>query len=321
MENDYLELPPAPKKRSAKKLLLVALSAILGGVFLFSAWTKTEPSTQYFEYIIGAQVHLPPAIAAIAARFFIGLEAALGLMLIVSVFGYRRWVLKASIALIVVFSIHLIYLLFAQGNDVNCGCMGNVAPMSPLASLAKNAGILAALFILLKWHRTDDGPVLNIASFPVAASIIAIPFFLYPIQKQLTMPLTKLYTTTRSQHPMQELRKGKHILCFMSLTCSHCRDAATIIAKMKKDNPALPFYFALAGGNDSTRAELFHDFLSETKANNVPYHFLSKEDFGDMIKLSGSDGVPVMMWMQDTTVIRKITVNDLNQKEIEEWLR
>ena len=312
---------PEKEKVTLKKVLLIILSAIVGAVFIFSAWSKTEPSTQYFEYVISSQLHLSQTFAAIVARFFIGLEAALGLLLLVNIFGYKRWVIKSCITLLIIFSIHLVYLLLAHGNDINCGCMGNVAPMSPAVSLLKNAGLVAALLVISKWHKTDDGPVLNIISFPVAAIIIAVPFFLYPIQKQLSMPLSRLYTTKLSQHPVEELRKGKHILCFMSLGCKHCRNAAGIIAAMKRNNPALPFYFALAGGSDSTRAERFQDFLAETKADNIPYHFLGEKDFIDMVKLSGSDGVPVMMWMQDTIVIRKINEDELNQKEIEQWLK
>jgi hypothetical protein len=321
MEPEIISPDTEKEKVTFKKVLLIILSAIVGAVFIFSAWSKTEPSTQYFEYVISSQLHLPQLYAAIAARFFIGLEAALGLLLLVNIFGYRRWVIKSCIALLIIFSIHLAYLLLAHGNDINCGCMGSVAPMSPIVSLLKNAGLILALIILSKWHKTDDGPILNMASFPVAAIIIAVPFFVYPMQKQLSLPLSRLYTTTLSQHPVEELRKGKHILCFMSLGCKHCRKAAGVIAVMKKNNPALPFYFALAGGSDSTRVERFHDFLAETKANNIPYHFLGEKDFIDMVKLSGSDGVPVMMWMQDTTVIRKINVDELNQKEIEQWLK
>lgn len=320
MEHEIIPPLPAKEKMSFKKILLLILSAITGAVFLFSAWSKTEPSTQYFEYVINSQLHVPQLYAAIAARFFIGLEAALGLLLLISIFGYRRWVIKCCIGLLIIFSMHLCYLLIAQGNDINCGCMGNIAPMSPAVSLLKNALLIAVLVILLKRYKTDDGPVLNMASFPVAAVITALPFFLYPIRQQIVMPLTRLYTTTQSQHPVMELRKGKHILCFMSLSCKHCRKAAGIIAAMKKDNPQLPFYFALASGSDSTRDERFRDFLAETKATDIPYHFLGEKDFVDMIQLSGSDGVPVILWMQDTTVIRKLNSGELNQKEIEQWL-
>ncbi len=298
---------------------MILLSAAIGCLFLFSAYAKTEP-VAYFEYTISNQIHLSQQLAALLARFFIGLEAALGLLLLLSILGWRRWVLYSCLYLLLLFTLHLFYLLLTQGNDVNCGCMGNIVPMSPAMSILKNAGLIVAVSVLLKWHRPQDGVVLNIASFPVAAIIIAVPFFIYPMQRQLQMPLSKLYTTTKSEHPVTELRHGKHILCFMSLSCPHCRDAAKAIAAMKKDNPALPFYFALSGGTDSTRAERFAEFLAATKAQDIPYHFLAPEDFVDMVHASGSGGVPVILWMQDTTVVRKIDVPALNQKEIEHWI-
>lgn len=304
------------------KVFLVILSVIIGALFLFSAWAKTEPSPAYFEYVISSQLPVSAQLAALTARFFIGLEAALGLLLMVNVLGYKRWTLKASLLLLVVFSFHLIYLLFSQGNDVNCGCMGNVAPMTPAMSLLKNAGLIAALLLLLKYYKPNDGAVLNIATFPIAMIIMAVPFFLFPIEKQKTMPLSKLYNSKDSEQPKTELRRGKHVLCFMSLSCKHCREAAKLMQQMKTENPALPFYFALSSGSsDSTRAERFADFIADTKATDIPYHFVSKEDFMDMIKYSGSDGVPVILWMRDTTVIRKVSIPELNKKELEEWLK
>lgn len=311
--------PDQKETISGKKIVLLLLSLITGGVFIFSAWSKTNP-VQYFEYIISSQLHFSQNIAAILARFFIGLEAALGLLLSISVLGHRRWVLKACLALLVLFSLHLIYLLLSQGNDINCGCMGNIAPMSPALSLLKNAGLIAAILVLIRWHHTEDSSVLNIATIPMAAIIIAVPFVLFPVKQPLVLPLTQLYTTKESEHPQVELRKGKHILCFMSLSCKHCRHAAGIIAKMKKNNPSLPFYFALAGGADSTRQERFNDFLRETQVKDIPYHFMGQKDFVDMIRAAGSEGVPVLLWMQDTTVVRKVGGNELNQKEIENWL-
>lgn len=323
MENEEWDNPnPGPdikKKTSAQKIMLILLSAAIGALFIFSALTKLLP-IQYFEYIISSQLHIPQQPAAWMARFFIGLEGVLGILLLLNIYGSRRWVLKACLVLLLIFCVHLLYLLISQGNDVNCGCMGNVAPMSPGISLLKNAALIAGLLLLIRWHKPEDGPVLNMAAYPVALIIIAVPFFVFPVQKQLKMPLSKLYTTAKSEHPVLELRKGKHILCLMSLSCTHCRKAAGMIAEMKQNNPALPFYFALAAGSDSTRAERFADFLKETKAKDIPYHFLGKDDFIDMVQLSGSDGVPVILWLQDTTVVRKMNGSELNQKEIENWI-
>lgn len=302
------------------KILLIILSALIGIIFIFSAWSKTYP-IQYFEYIIESQLHFSHLLSAIAARFFIGLEGAIGILMLINIYGFRRWILKACLLLLIIFSAHLVYLLIAQGNEVNCGCMGSVAPMSPIVSLLKNAGLIIGVAILLKWHKNDDGLILNVASFIVTDIIIAVPFFLFPIESQLSLPLSKLYAPTAFEQPVQELRKGKHVLSFMSLSCTHCRHAAGIMAKMKRKDPALPFYFILAGGEDSTRAPLLRDFMQETKADNVPHHFMSQKDFVDMINMTGSYGVPVILWMQDTTIIRKVGISEVDAKEIEAWLK
>ncbi len=109
----------------------------------------------------------------------------------------------------------------------------------------------------------------------------------------------------------------------MSLTCSHCRDAAKIITAMKRKNAFLPFYiiFGDSNGSDSAKAEKLTDFMTETGADNIPYHFISQKDFVDMVHLSGSDGVPSIFWMKDTTIIRKISIPELNLAETEEWLK
>jgi hypothetical protein len=303
-----------------RKALLISLSVILGAIFIFSAWTKTNPNLQLFEFTIKSQVHLSKQLSAILARFFIGVEGALGLLLVANIFGYRRWVLKACVALLIVFSIHLLYLLISHGNDVNCGCMGDTVPMTPVESLLKNVGLLAGFLVLLKWYKTSDGALLDFGSFILGGIIVAVPFVIFPFTKETQMPLSKLYTTTRSEHPTVELRKGKHILCFMSLTCSHCRDAARKIAILKKENPTLPFYFAFAAGSDSTRAERFKDFQASTKFKDIPYHFVEQKDFVDMMHAAGNNGVPVILWMQDTTAVRNVNLDELNMPDLNAWL-
>ena len=302
------------------KIFLILLSVLIGGFFVFSAYSKTEP-VQYFEYTISSQLHLPWNISALLARFFIGLELALGLLMIVNVSGYRRWVLKVSLAMLILFSLHLILLWITQGNDVNCGCMGRIAPMSPLASLLKNIALIAGIGLLLRFYKNKDGMLLNILTIPVSLILIVIPFFIFPLKQQRSLPLSRLYAADQREQPRTDLRHGRHILCFMSLSCSHCRDAAKIITAMKQKNPFLPYYIIFASGNDSTRSERLADFMADTKADNIPYHFVGQEDFVELIRLSGGDGVPSIFWMKDTTIIRKISIPELNLAETEEWLK
>jgi hypothetical protein len=90
----------------------------IGGLFLYSAYAKLFPTIQAFEYNIASQLHLSYMTAAIAARFFIALEAALGSLIALHFFGGGKSVLKAAFALIVVFSIYLVWLWVKMGDNV-----------------------------------------------------------------------------------------------------------------------------------------------------------------------------------------------------------
>jgi hypothetical protein len=307
-------------KISLAKVLLFILSLALGAFFIFSAYTKTIP-IGYFEYTISSQLHVTHRLAAIAARFFIGLEAALGLLMLISVYGRRKWILKICLGLLIVFSLHLLILWITRGNDVNCGCMGNIAPMSPAVSILKNIGLIIGVLILIKFGRAESGILHDILGAFLILLLITVPFFVFPVKDQLTLPLSKLYQL-KEDKPTMELRKGKHVLCLMSLTCRHCRHAAGIIHQMRAKNPALPFYFIFPhADNDSLELLELNDFMHETKDQAIPHSFLEYKSFVKLLRTAGEDGVPAIFWMQDSTVVRKISIPELNQKELEQWLK
>jgi len=124
--------------RLASKILLIILSVATGGLFLYSAWTKVLP-IQPFEYTMVEYLHLPWLVATVAARLLVGLEAALGGLVVLHLFGRNKLILKAAFAMVVVLSAYLVWLWSTAGDNVNCGCFGDAIWMSPSASLIKNA--------------------------------------------------------------------------------------------------------------------------------------------------------------------------------------
>lgn len=310
--------------KQQNKILVAVLSILIGLFFIFSAWSKTTPNLQYFETIIHQQLGLSDLIAALSARFFIGLEAALGIMLVINVFGSKKWVLKACILLLIVFSIHLLILWISQGSEVDCGCMGSIVSMNPWVSLIKNMVLLLLVGILHKKSEEEHNIYNQVLCLIVTLVIIAAPFVLYPMGPR-NLPLSLLYASEIQDQPAQELRKGQHILCFMTLTCPHCRHAATLINEINEEHPGLPFYILFPKvEDDSLQAMQLADFEAETKIHNLPYSFIPREQFGEMIKAAGEDGVPTMLWMTDTTINRKMEIPDLEQresilKEMEHW--
>lgn len=312
------------KKRFS--ILWIILSILLGAFFIFSAWSKTRPNLQYFEFTIRSQIGLSDWLSAVAARFFIGLEAALGLMMLLCVYGRKKWVLKVCIALLIIFSIHLILLWIRSGSNVDCGCMGLIVKMNPWVSLIKNIVLIALVALLLRYTTAEKNNYNHILSIIVTLIIIAVPFVIYPIGIQ-NVPLSTLYASSQPEQPKEELRSGKHIVCFMSLTCPHCRDAATLIHEIHLTHPDIPFYFFFPHEDNDTIQKLkLNDFMQHTKATGIPYSFIKINTFLGILKAAGQDGVPTMLWMKDSSVARQMTIPDLEDttliiNEMKTWLK
>ena len=117
------------------------------------------------------------------------------------------------------------------------------------------------------------------------------------------MNLDTLYTSTDIQKPVVDLRKGKHIIAFMSLTCRHCKVAAYKIHILNKQHPEIPFYFILNG--DEKKLQSFFD---ETKSENIPHMILNGERF---IRLAGYN-MPSIVFLNNSIVDKK--TNYLNLK-------
>src|SRR5690606_17890883 len=156
-------------------------------------------------------------------------------------------------------------------NGWNCGCFGETYKMKPSAGILKNIillGITAVLWVIypIKPYKFSFWIALLIA-----ISAIAVPFITSPVglgtnpeKVHEKIDLNPLYKLT--ELPSIDLRTGKHIVSFMSLTCPHCKKAASLLHIIKKQHPDFPIYFVLVG-----KDEYLNDFFKETKANEIPY--------------------------------------------------
>ncbi len=305
--------------RRTYKYLLIILSLIIGCVFLYSAYTKLFP-IQRFEYTMVDTVHLPWLAAALAARLFIGFEAALGMLILTHFYGYRKWGLKAALALLILFSIYLIYLWVTQGNNVNCGCFGDDIWMSPSASLIKNILLIAGLGLLIRFHHGWRFSKSNMVSMGVVVVLLVLPFILFALpstqpewlgKNKYKLDLSSLYASDKKDSPSTNLATGKHILAFFSPTCTHCQMAAYKMHLMKTDDTALPFFFVIGGTHN------IQNFWDKTHASGMPFTRLSQDPF---IHLAGTSW-PAIYFVDNDTVVAKANYVTLSQVQIENWLQ
>ena len=305
-----------------KKIAFSFICALLGGVFIFSAYTKLYP-IEPFEYTfvdLGiCNWHLAPFIA----RLLIALEFLIGALLILNI-ALKRFTYKLGVITLLVFCIYLVLQLIISGNKGNCGCFGTTIYMSPLKALLKNIlmlGLFVALFIFHKGF--GYGRFSKLIVIIVSLTSIALPFILNPVELDYSeayltkpennseLPLDTLYNKAYLNSPPKELSKGKHIISFMSLTCPHCRIAAKKIHILNEKNPAIPFYFVLNGENDRLQA-----FFDDTHTENIPYCMLKGKSF---VYLAGL-ALPTIYLINNSKVEHEVNYITLDQQEIEKWL-
>lgn len=293
---------------SAKSIIGFILLLLLSGTFIFSAVAKfitIEP----FEWTF-MDMGLPNSMAFFLARFFIGFEFLLALFMLAH-FYLKKFTYPITILFLVAMTIYLFILLATKGNNVDCGCFGDALPMSPLVSILKNVILLAVTFLLSKIYPVKPYRFQGILSVIGGAAMMAIPFVFVPYsQKPSPINMDALYKNSANQ-PSVELRKGKHLVAFLSLGCPHCRHAAKIFKDIKAEDNETPIFMILKGSPTDT-AEFFND----TKANKVP-HFVYNNS-PEFIKMAGQF-VPSIYWVNNSIKERKVTYIQLNTELLKNW--
>ena len=294
-------------------LLLLALAAL----FIWSGWTKLrtlEPFTWSFLDI------LPISLtgASILAHLAIGLEWTIGAWLAAQLY-LRRFTYKATIALLLLLTIYLAVLIIRQGNNGNCGCFGEWLYMRPAAGIWKNVVLLAIVALLYFLYPSRPYRGQNWVALVLVIAAFTVPFVLRPVVLYGSgevvhegINLDPVYALAKPA-PSEELRKGKHIICFFSTTCPHCRKGAYLVQILHRQYPELPLFMVLSGG-----AGMEEDFLLETKSTAVPHTLLM-----NMNAFSALAGryVPAIFWVNNSVIERKTYFTELEPAAIKAWLR
>jgi len=99
-------------------------------------------------------------LAPYFSRILIGIEFALGFLMLSNHF-LKRITIPATVGLLSVFIIHLSYVTFLSGgNSGNCGCFGELIPMTPIEAIIKN--IIAVGLLIWLWKISEDDKKSNI---------------------------------------------------------------------------------------------------------------------------------------------------------------
>jgi thiol-disulfide isomerase/thioredoxin len=124
------------------------------------------------------------------ARLILALEIAIGIGVLTSHY-MRRLVLPVTIGLLVAFCIHLSWQIAVFGNNGNCGCFGQLIPMTPLEALIKNIITIAlALWLWRKLkpdNRTSNRLMVPFAIYGLSALFMFAAFPFCPCEKETSV--------------------------------------------------------------------------------------------------------------------------------------
>ncbi len=305
------------------RIAAIILSILLGGVFLFSAYTKLYP-IEPFEYTFVDLGVATWSTAPFIARLLIGLEFACGALLIIQ-FRQRRFTLPIVAGLLVIFCIYLAGIIIARGNSGNCGCFGEYLTMTPLEAIAKNVGLLLMCGLIYVMGAPVEIRYMKYLAAALCIVGLGLPFILNVVDLQSSknlqpeavnykVPLDVLYESKnpKNTRPAIELRHGRYIIAYLSLTCPHCRIAAQKIHVLHKVNPSIPFYLVMNG-----KQELYEPYIKNYGLEDVPHQIFFGPD--EYISMAGPK-LPQILWVNNSVVEKKSGYFQLNEKTIEDWL-
>jgi hypothetical protein len=214
-----------------------------------------------------------------------------------------------------VYSAYLIWLMVDRGNNANCGCFGNDLQMTPLQGLLKNAVIgLTSLWLLYQSPHVSVSKRQRIFIAVILTFGMAAPFVLYKIdfpektiidgREVQEIKLHLLYENTETNAVPWDLRKGKMIIMFGTLTCDRCIMTMNKLEVIKQQYPELPIYAILNGDE-----EKLEPFRKATQLKYIPYTIFNGGE--TLVRVCGNQ-FPRVFLVEDSYILSVLDYTELN---------
>lgn len=267
----------------SKRQLVWGIRILVSALFILSALAKLYPSPVMgiaaFETKYLGAIGVDGGFAKVVSRLLIGFEISLAILLLLPYY-LKKIVLPTTISLLSIFSIHLLVQVI-NGEASNCGCFGELIPMTPLEALIKNIltiGILVLPLTLFK-DFIDETRKIN----PLVVTGLSSSLLMFVLLPQSSSEITGSDVNNKESKYSKyfdDISEGNKLLCFFSPTCEHCMETGKQITALKNKYPGLipevRILFMDESDNGSVNEiNAFFEFIG-TKYN---YKVLSIEDF------------------------------------------
>jgi hypothetical protein len=281
------------------------IRVLVSALFLLSAFAKLYPTPMYGITKVFEEGQLIPmgfseGLAPYLSRFIIAIEFFIAFAILQRNY-LKKLVIPTSILMLIIFSLHLAYSIFL-GDSENCGCFGELIPMSPLQALIKNIITLGVLGFLYK--NTPDDKENSCSKLSIQfLSVLLLMFAFLPVQ---TVGKNKRVSEF-SEYVVSDIdiNDGKKILCFFDAGCEHCMDAAKSLNQLSDSIAYFPEMHIIFSDSEADRIPEFFKYVGREYSHQVLPFNNDDAAINSYLEILGYDyGNPAVIYLDNGNQIR-----------------
>jgi len=293
---------------------------LISALFLLSAIAKLYPAPLYGITKVFEEGQLIPMgfsadFAPFLSRLIIGFEFFIAFAILQSHY-IKKLVVPSTILLLTVFSIDLSLDVFA-GNTEDCGCFGQLIPMTPVEALIKN--ILTIFILLFIYKNVKDRKESNFLLLFNGYLIISVLMFSFlPIATNSNNRQVSSYTNYVNSD--FEINEGKKILCFFDAGCEHCMDAAKSLTEISLTSENFPNVHIIFSDTEEDKIPDFLEYSGYDYSYQVMEFYNSDEDVNSYLEVLGYEYEnPVVIYFNNGNQMRFYDGTGSNEYDAEDF--
>jgi hypothetical protein len=287
---------------------------LISALFLLSALAKLYPTPLYGITKVFEEGQLIPmgfseGLAPFISRIIIGFEFFIAFAILQRNY-IKKLVVPSTILLLLIFSIDLSIKIFS-GDTENCGCFGQLIPMTPLEALLKNIFTLFLLFYIYKnvEDKKNSNFLLLLSSYLL---ILVMMFSLLPIPSNSSAKQMSSFSSYVEKD--FDINNGKKILCFFDAGCEHCMDAAKSLTSISEEIIDFPDVHIVFSDTEEAKIPDFLNYAGKDYSYQVVAFYNPDDEINSYLEILGFEYEnPVVIYLNNGNQMRFFDGTSSNQ--------
>ena len=294
---------------------------LISGLFLLSAIAKLYPTPLYGITKVFEEGQLIPMgfsedFAPFLSRLIIAFEFFIAFAILQTHY-IKKLVIPSTILLLVIFNVDLALDIFV-GNDENCGCFGQLIPMTPTEAFIKNIfTIFLLIFIYRNVNDKKESSFLLLLNGYLIISVLM--FSLLPIATNSSSKQISSYSSYVDE--AFNINEGKKILCFFDAGCEHCMDAAKSLTEIASNSTEFPDVHIIFSDTEEGKIPDFLKYSGKEYSYQIMEFYNPDDDINSYLEVLGFEYEnPVIIYYNNGNQMRFYDgtgSNEYNAKDFE----